>query len=170
MQISKICSKCFESFIFALTKMIVFMTKNVIYQHNHISIVHVFICFFLSTQFSYRKKIETLQWRFFCNFDPKLKIWIAEKKWASIFSKVDSKESWRNTEEKVGLRQPDILKFQWSNWHKRIFEHNIDKNEKNFEEHFVVIWVVLCVQNINNSFGAFLWRNNCSKCRNLNTL
>jgi hypothetical protein len=33
------------------------------------------------------------------------------KKSASIFSKVGSKESWRNTEEKVGLRQPDILKF-----------------------------------------------------------
>jgi hypothetical protein len=36
---------------------------------------------------------------------------ISEKKWASIFSKVGSKESWENTEEKVGLRQPVILKF-----------------------------------------------------------
>jgi|TARA_B110000971_G_scaffold141950_1_gene145103 hypothetical protein len=36
---------------------------------------------------------------------------ISEKKCASIFSKVGSKESWGNTEEKVGLRQPDILKF-----------------------------------------------------------
>jgi hypothetical protein len=36
---------------------------------------------------------------------------ISEKKCASIFSKVGSKESWGNTEEKIGLRQPDILKF-----------------------------------------------------------
>jgi hypothetical protein len=36
---------------------------------------------------------------------------ISEKKCALIFSKVCSKESWENTEEKVGLRQPDILKF-----------------------------------------------------------
>jgi hypothetical protein len=36
---------------------------------------------------------------------------ISEKKYASIFSKVGSKESWGNTEEKVCLRQPDILKF-----------------------------------------------------------
>jgi hypothetical protein len=34
-----------------------------------------------------------------------------EKKCASIFSKVGSKESQGNTEEKVGLRQPDFLKF-----------------------------------------------------------
>jgi hypothetical protein len=36
---------------------------------------------------------------------------IFEKKCASIFSKVGSKERWGNTEVKVGLRQPDILKF-----------------------------------------------------------
>jgi hypothetical protein len=36
---------------------------------------------------------------------------ISGKKSASIFSKVGSKESWENTEEKVGLRQADILKF-----------------------------------------------------------
>jgi hypothetical protein len=36
---------------------------------------------------------------------------ISKKKCASFFSKVGSKESWENTEEKVGLRQPDILKF-----------------------------------------------------------
>jgi hypothetical protein len=32
---------------------------------------------------------------------------ISGEKWASIFSKVGSKESWGNTEEKVGLRQPE---------------------------------------------------------------
>jgi hypothetical protein len=36
---------------------------------------------------------------------------ISEKKCASIFSKVGSKKSWGSPEEKVGLRQPDILKF-----------------------------------------------------------
>ena len=36
---------------------------------------------------------------------------ISEKKSASIFSKVGSKESQWNTDEKVGLRQVDILKF-----------------------------------------------------------
>jgi hypothetical protein len=36
---------------------------------------------------------------------------ISKKKCASIFSKVGSKESWGNTEEKVGLRQTEILKF-----------------------------------------------------------
>jgi hypothetical protein len=35
---------------------------------------------------------------------------ISEKKCASIFSKESSKESWGNTEEKVGLRQLDISK------------------------------------------------------------
>jgi hypothetical protein len=33
------------------------------------------------------------------------------KKFATIFLKEGSKESWGNTEEKVGLRQPDILTF-----------------------------------------------------------
>jgi hypothetical protein len=36
---------------------------------------------------------------------------ISEKKCASIFSKEDSKESWENTEQKIGLRQAQILKF-----------------------------------------------------------
>ena len=36
---------------------------------------------------------------------------ISEKKSASIFSKVGAKESQWNTDEKVGLRQVDILKF-----------------------------------------------------------
>jgi hypothetical protein len=36
---------------------------------------------------------------------------ISEKKGASICSIVGSKNSWGNTEEKVGLLQPDILKF-----------------------------------------------------------
>jgi hypothetical protein len=36
---------------------------------------------------------------------------ISEKKCASIFSKVGSKGSWGNTEEKVGLSQVDIWKF-----------------------------------------------------------
>jgi hypothetical protein len=36
---------------------------------------------------------------------------ISRKKCASIFLLVGSKESWENTEEKVGLRQPNILKF-----------------------------------------------------------
>jgi hypothetical protein len=36
---------------------------------------------------------------------------ISENKCASIFSKVSSKESWETTEEKVGLRQAEILKF-----------------------------------------------------------
>ena len=44
------------------------------------------------------------------------------------------------------------------------------KKRKIFENFFVVIWVVLCVQNINNWFGAFLWHNNCRKCRNHHTL
>jgi hypothetical protein len=35
---------------------------------------------------------------------------MSEKKCASIFSKVGSKESWKNTEEKVGFCQPDIFK------------------------------------------------------------
>jgi hypothetical protein len=34
------------------------------------------------------------------------------KKSASIFSKKGSKESWGNTEEKVGLRQAEILNFE----------------------------------------------------------
>ena len=34
---------------------------------------------------------------------------ISEKKCASIFSKVGSKESWGNTKEKVGVRQPNII-------------------------------------------------------------
>jgi hypothetical protein len=34
-----------------------------------------------------------------------------EKKRASIFSKVGSKESWGNTEEKVGFRQTEIWQF-----------------------------------------------------------
>ena len=46
---------------------------------------------------------------------------ISEKKSASIFSKVGSKESQWNTDEKVGLRQDDILKFEWSNLSKRYF-------------------------------------------------
>jgi hypothetical protein len=36
---------------------------------------------------------------------------ISEKKFASIFLTVGSKESWENTGEKVGLRQAKILKF-----------------------------------------------------------
>ncbi len=44
------------------------------------------------------------------------------------------------------------------------------KKRKIFEIFFVVNWVVLCVQNINNWFGAFLWHNNCRKCRNRDTL
>jgi hypothetical protein len=36
---------------------------------------------------------------------------ISEKKCAFIFSKVGSKKSWETTEEKVGLRQAEILKF-----------------------------------------------------------
>jgi hypothetical protein len=36
---------------------------------------------------------------------------ISEKKTALIFSKVGSKESQWNTDEKVGLRQGHILKF-----------------------------------------------------------
>ena len=44
------------------------------------------------------------------------------------------------------------------------------KKLKIFENFFVVIWVVLCVQNISNWFGAFLWHNNCRKCRNRDTL
>jgi hypothetical protein len=34
-----------------------------------------------------------------------------KRKCAPIFSKVGSKESQENTEDKVGLRQADILKF-----------------------------------------------------------
>jgi hypothetical protein len=59
-----------------------------------------------------------------------------QKKCASIFSKVGSKESWGTTEEKVGLRQSDILKFS--------------KKTQNFRNFFVVIWVVLCLQNMND--------------------
>ena len=36
---------------------------------------------------------------------------ISEIKCASIFAKLGSKESWKTTEEKVGLRQAEILKF-----------------------------------------------------------
>ena len=36
---------------------------------------------------------------------------ISEKKCASIFSKVGSKESHENTDQKIGLRQDDILTF-----------------------------------------------------------
>jgi hypothetical protein len=36
---------------------------------------------------------------------------ISENECALIFSKVGLKESWENTEEKVGLRQAEILKF-----------------------------------------------------------
>jgi hypothetical protein len=36
---------------------------------------------------------------------------ICEKTWASIFSKVGSKENWKNTEEKVGLRQAEIFMY-----------------------------------------------------------
>jgi hypothetical protein len=43
------------------------------------------------------------------------------KKSASIFSKVGSKESQGNTDEEVGLRQDDILKFEWSNLSKLYF-------------------------------------------------
>jgi hypothetical protein len=38
-----------------------------------------------------------------------------QKKCASISSKVGLKESWGTTEEKVGLRQAEILKFEGSN-------------------------------------------------------
>jgi hypothetical protein len=36
---------------------------------------------------------------------------ISERKCALILSKEGSKESWENTEEKVGSRQAEILKF-----------------------------------------------------------
>jgi hypothetical protein len=36
---------------------------------------------------------------------------ISKKKYAPIFSKVGSKKSQENTEDKIGLRQADILKF-----------------------------------------------------------
>jgi hypothetical protein len=36
---------------------------------------------------------------------------ISKEKCASIFPKVGSKESSKNTEEKVGLRQAEVLKF-----------------------------------------------------------
>jgi hypothetical protein len=36
---------------------------------------------------------------------------IFDKKGASIFSKVGSKKSYGNTEEKIGLCQAEILKF-----------------------------------------------------------
>jgi hypothetical protein len=38
---------------------------------------------------------------------------ISEKKCNSIILKVGSNESWGNTGEKIGLRQPDILKYTW---------------------------------------------------------
>jgi hypothetical protein len=37
------------------------------------------------------------------------------EKSALIFSKVGSKESHKNTDQKVGLRQSEILKFEWLN-------------------------------------------------------
>ena len=38
---------------------------------------------------------------------------ISQKKCAPIFFKVSSKESHKNTDQKVGLRQEDNLKFKW---------------------------------------------------------
>ena len=52
----------------------------------------------------------------------------------------------------------------------RIDHSKKSKKRKIFEKSFVVIWVVLCVQNINNWFGAFLWHNYCRTCRNRDTL
>jgi hypothetical protein len=42
-------------------------------------------------------------------------------KCALIILKVGSSESQQNTQEKVGLLQVDILKFQWSNFNKHYF-------------------------------------------------
>jgi hypothetical protein len=36
---------------------------------------------------------------------------ISEKKCASIFEKVGSKESLKNSDQKIGLRQSNILRF-----------------------------------------------------------
>ena len=63
-----------------------------------------------------QKKIETLQWHFFLQFRPQTQNMNFSRSREKIsgkkkLSKVGSKESWGNTEEKVGLRQPDILKF-----------------------------------------------------------
>ena len=46
---------------------------------------------------------------------------ISRKKFALIFSQGGSKESQLNTEQKVGLRQANILKFQRSNLNKQYF-------------------------------------------------
>jgi hypothetical protein len=54
-------------------------------------------------------------------YDVSKKIRKILKKCAPIFSKVGSKESQENTKDKVGLRQADILNFQWSNLNKIIF-------------------------------------------------
>jgi hypothetical protein len=39
----------------------------------------------------------------------------SEKKSASIFPTVGSRETHENTDQKVGLRQSEILKFEWLN-------------------------------------------------------
>jgi hypothetical protein len=62
------------------------------------------------------------------------------KKCASISSKVGSKENHGNTDQKVGLRQDDVLNLKWSNSSKRYYYYYfstsflrkyLEKNPKN---------------------------------------
>ena len=71
---------------------------------------------------------------------------------ASIFSKVVSKESHKNTDQKVGLRQGDILKFYWLNQSKRYFLTSFKKNLK--FRNFLIIWSIVHFVITPDQFGA----------------
>ena len=99
------------------------------------------------------------------------------KKWALIFSKEGSKERKGKTEEKVSYFNLIFVNFRgktetWSftcNISLKKYLVKVEKN-KNFTKGFVVIWFVLCSQNIKDWFSDFLWQKNCRKCRNHHTL
>jgi hypothetical protein len=121
---------------------------------------------------------------FFFNFDPKLKIWIFQghvktfpKKCLDFFEnrlkrKLEKhwEENWLTSTQYFEVVVVKLIQTLFLNINLTKILRKKLKKRKIFENFFVVILVVLCLQNINNWFGAFLWHNNCRKCRSRDIL
>jgi hypothetical protein len=110
--------------------------------------------FFKVTRKNFRKKMC------FDFFESRLKIKL-KKHW---------RESWLRSTRYFEFLVVKLTQTLFLNIIFRKILRKKSKKRKILENFFVVIWVVLCVQNINNRFGAFLWHNNCRKCRNRDTV
>jgi ABC-type transport system involved in cytochrome c biogenesis permease subunit len=68
----------------------------------------------------------------------------------------DCRESWLTSTRYFEVLVVKLTQTLFLNIFFRKILGKKSKKRKMFEKFFVVIWVVLCVQNINNCFGAFL--------------